>query len=116
MAYSVTMRTNWIWLRCFRIRPRIESKVAREIGVSRACHLYNLTPAKERAMPKATFDPSTKAAILKLLRRGVVTVPEAARISGLSRQIVHHWVRGEDLAGARAAYLARLWAKSISRG
>lgn len=60
-------------------------------------------------MPKATFDPSTKAAVLKLLRRGLITVPEAAKVSGLSRQILHHWVRGEDLAGAREAYLAKLW-------
>ena len=66
-------------------------------------------------MPKATFDDSTKQAVLKLLRRGMVTVPEAARISGLSRQIVHHWARGEALSEARAAYLARLWAKAISR-
>jgi hypothetical protein len=62
-------------------------------------------------MDKPTNDDSTKAAVLKLLKRGQVTQSEAARLAGRSRQIVAHWAKG--LPDARAEYLAKLWARAL---
>jgi Helix-turn-helix domain len=52
-------------------------------------------------------DINTKAAALKLLRRGVITQSEASKLAGISRQLVRYWVK--DMPDARPGYLARLW-------
>lgn len=56
-------------------------------------------------------DDTMKKAVLKLLRRGLVTQSEAARLAGRSRQIVAHWAKG--LPDARAEYLTKQWAKAL---
>jgi hypothetical protein len=61
-----------------------------------------------------TSEDTTKKAVLSLLRRGLVTQSEAARLAGRSRQIVAHWAK--DLPDSRAEYLAKLWRRSLQRG
>jgi hypothetical protein len=60
----------------------------------------------------ATVDDSTKAAALRLLRRGLVTQAEAARLAGVSRQLVRHWARDMPIDEAREAALKRLWQRA----
>ncbi len=66
-------------------------------------------------MPKATNDDSTKRAALSLLRRGMVTQSEAARLAGISRQLMRHWAGELDAMDAREALLAKLWDRAIRR-
>jgi predicted transcriptional regulator len=61
----------------------------------------------------AIDDTTTKKAVLSLLRRGLVTQSEAARLAGRSRQIVAHWAK--DLPDSRAEYLAKAWESAIKR-
>lgn len=64
-------------------------------------------------MPKKlAIDDSTKQAVLTLLERGEITQIEAARLSGVSRQLIAHWSAEIDIEKARAKYLAKLWAKA----
>jgi transposase-like protein len=56
-----------------------------------------------------TSDDTTKRRVLKLLEQGVVTQSEAARLAGVSRQLMRHWARQIDTEAAREAYLTRLW-------
>jgi hypothetical protein len=61
----------------------------------------------------AICDDTTKRAVLKLLKRGQITVAEGARMCGRSHQIVTHWAR--DLPDARPAYLEKLWLRATRR-
>lgn len=54
-----------------------------------------------------TSDDTTKRAALYLLKRGLATQSEVARLAGRSRQIVAHWAK--DMPDARAEYLAKVW-------
>jgi transposase-like protein len=51
--------------------------------------------------------PPERAIAVKLLSRGQVTVAEIANFYGLSRQLVQQWAADIDVAGARAAWIAR---------
>ena len=65
-----------------------------------------------------THDGSKEqAAALALLRKGLVTQSEAAKLVGASKQLVRHWClrRGIDTAAARETYLRRVWRDAISR-
>jgi transposase-like protein len=62
---------------------------------------------------KATFDPSTKAAAVYLLRRGMATYQEVATLAGVSRQIVRHWA--QEFPTAREEYLAKVWERARRR-
>jgi len=56
--------------------------------------------------------PSTKrAAVVSLLRDGLVTHDEAADLAATSRQLVQDWAvrEGIDIATCRAAYLLKIW-------
>lgn len=66
-------------------------------------------------MAKATPDDTTKRAALKLLRRGLVTQSEAARLAGVSRQLMRHWALEIDTEAAREHFLTALWQKSLRR-
>jgi hypothetical protein len=54
-----------------------------------------------------TSDDTTKRAALYLLKRGLATQSEVARMAGRSRQIVAHWAK--DMPDARTEYLAKVW-------
>lgn len=58
-----------------------------------------------------TIDDTTREKALKLLRRGVVTLSEAAALAKVSRQLVRYWCIQADIdpTKERARYLARLW-------
>ncbi len=58
-----------------------------------------------------TSDDTTKAAAIAMLRKGLATQSEIARLSGRSRQIVAHWAK--DYPDARAEYLAKTWEKAV---
>lgn len=61
-----------------------------------------------------TNDDITKAAVLKLLRRGLVNQSEAAKLAGRSRQLVRHWAK--DLPDdAREKYLSKLWERTLQK-
>lgn len=51
----------------------------------------------------------TKRAALALLRRGLITKSEAARLAGISRQLMGHWAKDIRSEEAREAVLMRLW-------
>jgi len=52
-----------------------------------------------------------KAAAIRLLVRGIITKSEAARLAGVSRQMVNKWAKGIPWERNRAAYLAGVWKK-----
>jgi hypothetical protein len=57
-----------------------------------------------------TTDHDTiKAAALKLLAKGLITKAEAARLSGISRQLIGHWARNMPVDQAREAVVLKLW-------
>lgn len=66
----------------------------------------------------AAVDPEAKRAALGLLARGMVTIAEAAEHAGVSRQLMHHWVRraGVDWRRIRQARRATWWRKELKRG
>jgi hypothetical protein len=58
----------------------------------------------------------TKAAVLKLLASGEVSVPEAAWAVGYSRQMVHNWAVAAkiNVAKARWDYVRRVVARECA--
>jgi hypothetical protein len=63
-----------------------------------------------------THDGSkAQATVLALLRKGQITMSEAGRLAGVSKQLVRHWVtvRGIDVAAAREAYLQKTWKQAL---
>ena len=58
-----------------------------------------------------TDDDTTKAAALYMLKRGLATYSEIARLSGRSKQIVAHW--GKEYPNARRQYLMKMWMKAV---
>ena len=62
-----------------------------------------------------TDNATTRPAALKLLAKGLVTQSEAARLAGISRQLVRKWVKGADTVAAREAYLDRIWRKAMAK-
>lgn len=62
-------------------------------------------------------DPDARRAALALLRRGLITVPEAAQMAGVSRQLVRHWCQrsGIDWAQIRSAALAKRWRREVAK-
>jgi hypothetical protein len=61
-----------------------------------------------------TDQDNTKAAVLKLLKRGHVTQAEAARLAGRSRQIVRFWAK-ELPDDAREKHIEKLWKRALQR-
>lgn len=51
-----------------------------------------------------------------LLRRGLITVPEAAELAGVSRQVVRYWCRaaGIVVGQSRHARLSKEWRKAMT--
>lgn len=63
-----------------------------------------------------TIDPDARRAAAALLQRGTLTVPEAAALAGVSRQVVRYWCKaaGIEIGQARAAVVAKAWRKALS--
>jgi len=64
---------------------------------------------------EATFSIK-RAAVLSLLRTGLVTIDEAAGLASTSRQVVEDWAarQGIDTATARATYLLKTWLAQLA--
>jgi hypothetical protein len=62
-------------------------------------------------------DIEARRAVVTLMRRGLVTVPEAAALAGVSRQLVRHWCkRARIVIGqSRNTRIANEWRKVINR-
>jgi hypothetical protein len=86
--------------------------VAGGVGAPPAYRLRAINLEGNMAQQTA-IDDTIKQAVLALLRRGIATQSEAARLSGRSRQIVRHWAK--DLPESRCDYLNRQWQSAINR-
>jgi hypothetical protein len=62
-----------------------------------------------------TKDPAAKAAAIALLSKGLVTKAEAARLAGVSKQLMQHWAADIDTERNRNALLSKLWRNEIKR-
>jgi len=58
-----------------------------------------------------------RAVALALLKRGEITMAEAARWAGVSRMAVMKWCRaaGIDVAAARAAHIEKRWYQAAAK-
>ena len=58
-----------------------------------------------------------RAAIVHLLREGLVTHDEAADLASTSRELVQHWAvrEGIDIATTRATYLLKVWRSQLAQ-
>jgi hypothetical protein len=56
-----------------------------------------------------------QAAVIRLLRKGLVTHDEAADLASTSRELVQHWAlrEGIDIATTRATYLLKIWRSEL---
>jgi hypothetical protein len=63
-------------------------------------------------------DTTKRDAALWLLKRGLVNPSQAARLAGVSRQLVMHWLNVEaiDWRTPMDARLKALWKRRLSRG
>jgi len=61
------------------------------------------------------IDPHTRDCAIRLMRRGQLTVSQAARRAGVSRQAALSWARGAkiDLAAAAELRADRIWRRAI---
>ena len=61
--------------------------------------------------------PERRAA-LSLLRRGEITISEAAELAGVSRQLVYAWCKRAKIepAPAREGRITKAWRKEIRSG
>ena len=62
-----------------------------------------------------TKDGSTKRAALALVERGLATKAEAARLAGVSKQLMQHWARDIPIESNREATLNKLWDRFLAR-
>ena len=58
----------------------------------------------------------TRRAVLKLMRRGTMTLPEVAQCAGVSRQLIRHWCKVAKIVigQAREVRNAREWRKAFN--
>lgn len=61
-------------------------------------------------------DPEARRAVLLAISRGLLTVPEAAQLAGVSRQLIRRWCgsRGISVDRARKARNVRLWRRLLN--
>jgi hypothetical protein len=57
-----------------------------------------------------------RAAVIQLMRKGLVTHDEAADLASTSRELVQHWAvrEGIDIATTRATYLLKIWRSQLA--
>jgi transposase-like protein len=64
---------------------------------------------------QTTVDDSVKRAALRLLMKGLVTHSEAARLAGVSRQLMRYWGAQIDYEKARNAFISKIWDQELRR-
>lgn len=74
----------------------------------RMCYLTNVKLCK---------DPEARRAVLLLLSRGALTVPEAAQLAGVSRHLVFAWCRAAGVVPtkARQALITKVWRRTLQQ-
>jgi hypothetical protein len=62
----------------------------------------------------ASSDPK-RAAVMRLVRKGLLTPDEAADLTSTSRELVQYWAvrEGIDIATTRATYLLKIWRSEL---
>lgn len=92
------------------------------------CHgrfSYHADGGSALRMPNVPFyvcqmskDVEARRAVVSLLARGVITMPEAAMLAGVSRQLLRYWVRqaGVQHERARKGVITKLWRKALRNG
>ena len=68
----------------------------------------------DKTTPDTTKDPAAKAAAIDLLMRGLISKSEAARLAGVSKQLVQHWARDIPVDRNRNAVISKLWRKKLA--
>jgi hypothetical protein len=60
-------------------------------------------------------DPDARRAVLLAISRGLLTVPEAAQLAGVSRHLIRRWCgsRGISVDRARRERNVRLWRRML---
>lgn len=63
------------------------------------------------------IDPAARWAAIGLLARGIITIAEAAKLAGVSRQLMHKWVdiARVDHRRIRRRRIAQLWRRAIRK-
>lgn len=61
-------------------------------------------------------DPEAKRAVLLAISRGLLTVPEAAQLAGVSRHLIRRWCgsRGMSVDRARRARNVKIWRRLLN--
>jgi hypothetical protein len=64
-----------------------------------------------------TIDPDARRAAVTLLRRGTITVSEAAALAGVSRQVVRYWCKSAriGIGATRAVMIGKAWRRAMIR-
>jgi hypothetical protein len=102
---------------------KINAPFATSMFMRVSCILVVVTPARRCVDPvdllfyerKMRKDPEAKRAVLLLIARGMITVPEAAQLAGVSRQLIHAWCGSKRMSTTRArqAKITRAWRKAL---
>ena len=62
----------------------------------------------------STSNDAIRDTALSLIKSGVMTLPEAARVAGSSRQLLRYWaIHAGYSAEARETYLKQIWRKAL---
>ena len=79
-------------------------------GIANSCQGRILLGISEPVL-----DPEARRAVVLLISRGMITVPEAAQLAGVSRQLVRAWcnTRKVSLDRARKARITKLWRRAL---
>jgi len=62
-----------------------------------------------------TKDQAAKVAALALLARGLITKAEAARLAGVSRQLLGLWSQGIPVDRNRQTHVAKIWRQELQK-
>lgn len=62
-----------------------------------------------------TKDPAAKAAAMALLTKGLISKSEAARLAGVSKQLMQHWAKDIPVERNRDTVLTKLWSKELRK-
>lgn len=67
---------------------------------------------------KISKPPDVKRTVLKMIAHGQASVPELAKLSGISRHLIRAWCRSRQMSvdRARLTKLTKLWRKGLDGG
>lgn len=68
-------------------------------------------PGNDMTVHHTTKHQVARKAVIKMVRSGLASPVEAAKVSGISSQLVAYWIRDIDWRVARQAVLGRAWTR-----